>query len=541
MLDVASADWELLSSAVGVFLSMGSEYTEGCVDALAASQSISLPSVQKHFTNDTKICKIYLMCMTKITKSGARLLAKQQIGVIGLAVMGRNLALNIESRGFSVSVYNRSPEKTKELIAEFPDKKLVGTYTVEEFVASLERPRKILIMVKAGSATDATIEQLLPYLEEGDIVIDGGNAYFPDTQRRNRELSARGINFIGAGVSGGEEGALKGPAIMPGGQYEAYKLVEPILTSISAKVNGDPCCTYIGPDGAGHYVKMVHNGIEYGDMQLICEAYHLLKEVLGLNADELHEIFAEWNKGELDSYLIEITADIFTKKDPETGKPMVDVILDSAGQKGTGKWTSQSALDLGVPLSIITESVFSRFLSAMKQERVAASKLLSGPKTKPAIEDKKAFIEQVRKALFASKICSYAQGFAQMRAASEEYNWNLQYGNIAMIFRGGCIIRAQFLQRIKDAYDRDPNLKNLLLDPYFKDVVENYQDAWRQVVATAVASGIPVPAFASALAYYDSYRTERLPANLLQAQRDYFGAHTFERVDKEGTFHFQWF
>ena len=481
------------------------------------------------------------MCMTKITKSGARLLAKQQIGVIGLAVMGRNLALNIESRGFSVSVYNRSPEKTKELIAEFPDKKLVGTYTVEEFVASLERPRKILIMVKAGSATDATIEQLLPYLEEGDIVIDGGNAYFPDTQRRNRELSARGINFIGAGVSGGEEGALKGPAIMPGGQYEAYKLVEPILTSISAKVNGDPCCTYIGPDGAGHYVKMVHNGIEYGDMQLICEAYHLLKEVLGLNADELHEIFAEWNKGELDSYLIEITADIFTKKDPETGKPMVDVILDSAGQKGTGKWTSQSALDLGVPLSIITESVFSRFLSAMKQERVAASKLLSGPKTKPAIEDKKAFIEQVRKALFASKICSYAQGFAQMRAASEEYNWNLQYGNIAMIFRGGCIIRAQFLQRIKDAYDRDPNLKNLLLDPYFKDVVENYQDAWRQVVATAVASGIPVPAFSSALAYYDSYRTERLPANLLQAQRDYFGAHTFERVDKEGTFHFQWF
>jgi len=474
-------------------------------------------------------------------KSGARLLAKQQIGVIGLAVMGRNLALNIESRGFTVSVFNRSPEKTKELIAEFPDKKLVGTYTVEEFVASLERPRKILIMVKAGSATDATIEQLLPYLEEGDIVIDGGNAYFPDTQRRNRELSARGINFIGAGVSGGEEGALKGPAIMPGGQEEAYKLVEPILTSISAKVNGDPCCTYIGPDGAGHYVKMVHNGIEYGDMQLICEAYHLLKDVLGLDADELHEIFAEWNKGELDSYLIEITADIFTKKDPETGKPMVDVILDSAGQKGTGKWTSQSALDLGVPLSIITESVFSRFLSAMKQERVAASKLLSGPKSKPAIEDKKAFIEQVRKALFASKICSYAQGFAQMRAASEEYNWNLQYGNIAMIFRGGCIIRAQFLQRIKDAYDRDPNLKNLLLDPYFKDVVENYQDAWRQVVSTAVASGIPVPAFASALAYYDSYRTERLPANLLQAQRDYFGAHTFERVDKEGTFHFQWF
>jgi len=468
-------------------------------------------------------------------------LSKQQIGVVGLAVMGRNLALNIESKGFSVSVYNRSPDKTKELIEQHPDKKLVGTYTIEEFVGSLERPRKILIMVKAGSATDATIEQLLPHLEEGDIIIDGGNAYFQDTQRRNRELSARGINFIGAGVSGGEEGALKGPAIMPGGQEEAYRLVEPILTAIAAKVDNDPCCTYIGPDGAGHYVKMVHNGIEYGDMQLICEAYHLLKDVAGLSTDELHEIFAEWNKGELDSYLIEITADIFTKRDPETGKPMVDVILDSAGQKGTGKWTSQSALDLGVPLSIITESVFARFLSAMKEERVAASKVLKGPASKVQIDDKQAFIEQVRKALFASKICSYAQGFAQMRAASEAYDWNLQYGKIAMIFRGGCIIRAQFLQRIKEAYDRDPALKNLLLDPYFKNVVENYQDAWRQVVTIAVNSGIPVPAFASALAYYDSYRTERLPANLLQAQRDYFGAHTFERVDKEGTFHYQWF
>ncbi len=468
-------------------------------------------------------------------------MSKQQIGVVGLAVMGRNLALNIESKGFSVSVYNRSPEKTKELIAEHPDKNLVGTYSIEEFVQSLERPRKILIMVKAGEPTDATINQLLPYLEKGDIIIDGGNAYFPDTQRRNRELSERGINFIGAGVSGGEEGALKGPAIMPGGQKEAYELVEPILTAIAAKVNGEPCCTYIGPDGAGHYVKMVHNGIEYGDMQLICEAYHLMKEILGLTADELHEIFAEWNRGELDSYLIEITADIFSKKDPETGKPMVDVILDAAGQKGTGKWTSQSALDLGVPLSIITESVFSRFLSAMKEERVAASKVLSGPKTKVAVEDREAFIEQVRRALFASKIVSYAQGFAQMRAASEEYNWNLQYGNIAMIFRGGCIIRAQFLQNIKDAYDRDPELRNLLLDPYFKDVVENYQDAWRQVIQIAVANGIPVPAFSSALAYYDSYRSERLPANLLQAQRDYFGAHTFQRVDKEGTFHHQWF
>lgn len=468
-------------------------------------------------------------------------MAKQQIGVIGLAVMGRNLALNIESKGFTVSVFNRSPEKTKELVAEHADKNLKATYSVEEFVESLERPRKMIIMVKAGAATDATIEQLVPHLEEGDIIIDGGNAYFPDTQRRNQELSERGIRFIGAGVSGGEEGALKGPSIMPGGQEDAYKLVEPILTSISAKVDGDPCCTYIGPGGAGHYVKMVHNGIEYGDMQLISEAYHLLKDVLNLSTDELHEIFSEWNRGELDSYLIEITADIFTKKDPDTGKPMVDVILDSAGQKGTGKWTSQSALDLGVPLSIITESVFSRFLSAMKEERVAASKVLRGPQTKVSIEDKKAFIEQVRRALYASKICSYAQGFAQMRAASEEYNWNLQYGNIAMIFRGGCIIRAQFLQNIKDAYDRDSGLKNLLLDPYFKDIVENYQDAWRQVVSTAVANGIPVPGFASGLAYYDSYRTERLPANLLQAQRDYFGAHTFQRVDKEGTFHYQWF
>ncbi|CAM3653158.1 NADP-dependent phosphogluconate dehydrogenase [Marinicrinis lubricantis] len=468
-------------------------------------------------------------------------MTKSQIGVIGLAVMGKNLALNIESRGFSVAVYNRSEQKTKEMMEEHPDKNLFPAYTLEQFVESLEKPRKILIMVKAGGPTDATIEQLVPLLDEGDIIIDGGNALFTDTQRRSKELEAKGFRFIGTGVSGGEEGALKGPAIMPGGQESAYKLVEPILTAISAKVNGDPCCTYIGPDGAGHYVKMVHNGIEYGDMQLITEAYHLLSSVLGLNTDELHEIFAEWNKGELDSYLIEITADIFTKKDPETGKPMVDVILDTAGQKGTGKWTSQSALDLGVPLSIITESVFSRCLSAMKEERVAASKVLSGPETKPFSGDKKQFIEQVRRALFASKICSYAQGFAQMRAASEEYNWDLKYGNIAMIFRGGCIIRAQFLQNIKDAYDRNPELKNLLLDSYFKGVVENYQSAWRQVVSTAVEYGIPVPAFASALAYYDSYRTERLPANLLQAQRDYFGAHTFQRVDKEGTFHFGWF
>ncbi|MFD3269028.1 NADP-dependent phosphogluconate dehydrogenase [Paenibacillus dendritiformis] len=467
-------------------------------------------------------------------------MTKNQIGVIGLAVMGKNLALNIESRGFAVSVYNRSREKTDALLQEAAGKQLTGTYTIEEFVDSLAVPRKILIMVQAGQATDATIEQLLPHLDQGDIIIDGGNAHFPDTQRRSKYLEEKGFRFIGAGVSGGEEGALKGPAIMPGGQESAYKLVEPILTSISAKVNGDPCCTYIGPDGAGHYVKMVHNGIEYGDMQLICEAYHLLTTVLGVDTKELHSIFTEWNNGELDSYLIEITADIFSKYDEETGKPMVDVILDSAGQKGTGKWTSQSALDLGVPLSMITESVFSRFLSALKEERVAASKVLQGPASKPFTGDKAEFIENVRKALYTSKIVSYAQGFAQMRAASDEFGWNLRYGDIAMIFRGGCIIRSRFLHNIKEAYDRDPELKNLLLDPYFKNIVENYQDAWRQVVAAAVAYGVPVPGFASALAYFDSYRTERLPANLLQAQRDYFGAHTFKRVDKEGTFHYNW-
>ena len=467
-------------------------------------------------------------------------MTKQQIGVIGLAVMGKNLAFNIESRGFSVSVFNRSPEKTHDLLKEAEGRNLTGTFSIEEFVASLESPRKILIMVQAGKATDATIEQLLPHLDQGDIIIDGGNAYFPDTVRRSKELEDKGIRFIGTGVSGGEEGALKGPSIMPGGQESAYKLVEPILTAISAKVGDDPCCTYIGPDGAGHYVKMVHNGIEYGDMQLIGEAYHLLKSVLNVSVEDLHQIFTEWNQGELDSYLIEITADIFSKYDPETGKPMVDVILDAAGQKGTGKWTSQSALDLGVPLSMITESVFSRFLSAMKDERIAASKILNGPKAEAFSGDKKAFIESVRKALFASKIVSYAQGFAQMRAASDEYGWDLKYGNIAMIFRGGCIIRSQFLQNIKEAYDKDAALKNLLLDPYFQNIVESYQNAWREVVAVAVKQGIPVPGFSSALSYYDSYRTERLPANLLQAQRDYFGAHTFKRVDKEGSFHHNW-
>ncbi|MEI2633420.1 MULTISPECIES: NADP-dependent phosphogluconate dehydrogenase [Bacillus] len=467
-------------------------------------------------------------------------MSKQQIGVIGLAVMGKNLALNIESRGFSVSVYNRSSSKTEEFLQEAKGKNVVGTYSIEEFVQSLETPRKILLMVKAGTATDATIQSLLPHLEKDDILIDGGNTYYKDTQRRNKELAESGIHFIGTGVSGGEEGALKGPSIMPGGQKEAHKLVKPILEAISAKVDGEPCTTYIGPDGAGHYVKMVHNGIEYGDMQLISESYFILKQVLGLSADELHEVFAEWNKGELDSYLIEITADIFTKKDEETGKPLVDVILDKAGQKGTGKWTSQSALDLGVPLPIITESVFARFISAMKEERVKASGLLSGPEVKPVTENKEELIEAVRKALFMSKICSYAQGFAQMKAASEEYNWDLKYGEIAMIFRGGCIIRAAFLQKIKEAYDREPELDNLLLDSYFKNIVESYQGALRQVISLAVAQGVPVPSFSSALAYYDSYRTAVLPANLIQAQRDYFGAHTYERTDKEGIFHTEW-
>ncbi|MGX9290100.1 NADP-dependent phosphogluconate dehydrogenase [Bacillus sp. A015] len=467
-------------------------------------------------------------------------MSKQQIGVVGLAVMGKNLALNIESRGFSVSVYNRSSSKTEEFLQESKGKNVVGTYSIEEFVQSLETPRKILLMVKAGAATDATIQSLLPHLEKGDILIDGGNTYYKDTQRRNQELAESGIHFIGTGVSGGEEGALKGPSIMPGGQKEAHELVKPILEAISAKVDGEPCTTYIGPDGAGHYVKMVHNGIEYGDMQLISESYFILKHVAGLSAQELHEVFSEWNKGELDSYLIEITADIFTKVDEETNQPLVDVILDKAGQKGTGKWTSQSSLDLGVPLPIITESVFARFISAMKDERVEASKLIQGPEPTQSADDKQALIEAVRKALFMSKICSYAQGFAQMKAASDEYNWDLKYGEIAMIFRGGCIIRAAFLQQIKEAYDRNPELKNLLLDPYFKDIVESYQSSLRKVISLAVEQGVPVPSFSSALAYFDSYRTAVLPANLIQAQRDYFGAHTYERTDKEGVFHTEW-
>ncbi|MRH44592.1 NADP-dependent phosphogluconate dehydrogenase [Aquibacillus halophilus] len=468
---------------------------------------------------------------------------QQQMGVIGLAVMGKNLALNIESRGNSVSVFNRSYEKTEDFLAnEAAGKNFFGAESIEDFVNSLEKPRKIMLMVKAGVPTDATIEQLRPYLEKGDILIDGGNTFYQDTMRRNKELEESGIHFIGTGVSGGEEGALKGPSIMPGGQKEAYDLVKPILDAISAKVDGEPCSTYIGPNGAGHYVKMVHNGIEYGDMQLISEAYFIMKHVLGFGAEELHEVFAEWDKGELDSYLIEITADIFTKKDEETGKPMVDLILDTAAQKGTGKWTSQSSLDLGVPLPIITESVFARFISAMKDERVKASKILQGPPVgKTAYKgDKDELVEAIRQALYMSKICSYAQGFAQMRAASDEYDWNLRYGDIAMIFRGGCIIRAQYLQNIKEAYDRDPGLTNLLLDPYFQDIVENYQSSLRKVLAIAIERGIPVPGFSSALAYFDSYRTETLPANLIQAQRDYFGAHTYQRIDKEGTFHTEW-
>jgi 6-phosphogluconate dehydrogenase len=467
-------------------------------------------------------------------------MSKQAIGVVGLAVMGRNLALNIESRGHAVSVYNRSREKTDDLMAEHPDKKLVPSYTLEEFVESLEKPRRILLMVKAGQGTDATIDSLRPLLDKGDILIDGGNTHFTDTIRRNTDLAKSGLHFIGTGVSGGEEGALKGPSIMPGGQKEAYDLVAPILTEIAAKApDGEPCVAYMGPDGAGHYVKMVHNGIEYGDMQLIAESYDVLKRVAGLTNEELGKVYVEWNKGELDSYLIEITSKIFSKKDEETGKDLVDVILDRAAQKGTGKWTSQNALDLGAPLPLITEAVFARVLSSLKDQRVEASKQLTGPSPK-FDGDRDAFVEAVRRALFLSKIVSYAQGFAQLRAASEEYKWDLQYGQIAKIFRAGCIIRAGFLQKITDAYKTNADLHNLLLDPYFSDIATKYQGALRDVVVAAVKAGVPVPAFSSAVAYYDSYRSETLPANLVQAQRDFFGAHTFERVDKKGSFHADW-
>ncbi|MBU3099560.1 MULTISPECIES: NADP-dependent phosphogluconate dehydrogenase [Clostridium] len=464
---------------------------------------------------------------------------KQQFGVLGIAVMGKNLALNVESRGISVCVYSRNRNTIDEFLIEAKGKNIKGAYSIEEFVNSLETPRKILIMIKAGLPVDETIDKLIPYISKGDILIDGGNSYFMDTIRRSKKLEELGFKFIGTGVSGGEEGALKGPAIMPGGEIDAYKIVEPILTAISAKVDGEACCTYIGANGAGHYVKMVHNGIEYGDMQLICEAYALLKGVAGLTNDEIHDVFEQWNKGELNSYLIEITSEIFVQKDNETGEYMVDIILDKAGQKGTGKWTSQSALDLAVPIPSITEAVFARCMSSLKDERIYASSLLKGPDVKFK-GDKKDFIEAVRRALYTSKICSYAQGFALMRAASKEYNWNLKYGKIAKIFRGGCIIRAQFLNKINEAYENDENLNNLMLDSYFKNIINSYQKDLRYVISTAVNLGVPVPSFSSALTYYDSYRSANLPANLLQAQRDYFGAHTFERVDKEGIFHHEW-
>lgn len=468
-------------------------------------------------------------------------MSKQQMGVIGLGVMGMNLALNIESKGYSTSVYDYWTDRTDEFInKEAKDKKILGTSSIENFVASLEVPRKILLMVKAGETTDSVIQSLVPHLQKGDIIIDGGNTFFKDTNRRAASLKELGFHFIGTGVSGGEEGARFGPSIMPGGSKEAYEQVKPIFDAISAKVDGIPCSAYMGPEGAGHYVKMVHNGIEYGDMQLISEAYFILKHALGLEAKELHEIFSDWNKGELNSYLIEITSDIFTKVDDETGNPLVDQVLDVAGQKGTGKWTSQNALDLGVSLPIITEAVFARFISSIKEERVAASKLLKGPETKTYSGDRTDLIEAIRKALYMSKICSYAQGFAQMRAASEEYNWKIPYGDIAIIFRGGCIIRAQLLHEIKSAFDRKADLPNLLLDPYFQTIVGEYHNSLRKVLSLAIDQGIPVPAFSSALAYYDSYRSETLPANLIQAQRDYFGAHTYQRIDQEGTYHTEW-
>ena len=464
----------------------------------------------------------------------------QQIGVVGLAVMGKNLAWNIESCGYSVSVFNRSSEKTDEMVKESEGKNIHPTYSMEEFVNSLEKPRKILLMVKAGTATDATIDTLLPLLDDDDILIDGGNTNYQDTIRRNKALAESGVNFIGMGVSGGEVGALTGPSLMPGGQEAAFNKVSHILEAISAKAkDGAPCVAYIGPNGAGHYVKMVHNGIEYADMQLIAESYAMMKDLLGMSHEDIAQTFKDWNAGELSSYLIEITGDIFNKLDDETNGPLVEQILDTAGQKGTGKWTSINALELGIPLTIITESVFARFISSIKEERVNASKQLNGPSAKFE-GDKEAFLEKIRKALYMSKICSYAQGFAQMRKASEDHAWNLQLGELAMIWREGCIIRAQFLQKIKEAYDNDSELQNLLLDPYFKDIVTNYQDALRDVVATGVQNGVPTPGFSASINYYDSYRSENLPANLIQAQRDYFGAHTYERKDRSGIFHTQW-
>ena len=468
---------------------------------------------------------------------------KCDIGLIGLAVMGENLVLNMESHGFKVAVFNRTVSKVDAFMnARAKDKNIVGCHSIEELVASLERPRKVFLLVKAGAAVDAFIESVIPFLEPGDIIIDGGNSHFPDTIRRTAYVESKDLLYIGTGVSGGEEGALKGPSIMPGGSAAAWPHVKEIFQSISAKVeDGSPCCEWLGNDGAGHFVKMVHNGIEYGDMQMICEAYALMRNVLGMTPAEISTVFGEWNEGELDSYLIEITRDILAKTDDETGEPMVDVIMDKAGQKGTGRWTSLAALDLGVPAQTIAEAVFARALSAIKDERLVAAQKLRGPGA-TFKGDKKAFIEDLRQALFASKICSYAQGYQLMRAAADEYQWDLNYGDIALMWRGGCIIRAQFLGNIKEAYDNNPGLQNLLLDDYFKDAVERCQHSWRQVISMAVVHGVPVPAFSSALAYFDGYRSAVLPANLLQAQRDYFGAHTYERIDKPAGeyFHTNW-
>ncbi len=467
---------------------------------------------------------------------------KSDIGLIGLAVMGENLVMNMESKGFTVSVYNRTAEKvTKFVEGRAKGKNIVGTYSLQELADSLEKPRKIMMMIKAGDAVDDMIEKLIPVLEQGDIIIDGGNSHFPDTARRTAYVESKGLLYIGTGVSGGEEGALKGPSMMPGGSPKAWESVKPIFQSICAKVeDGTPCCDWVGENGAGHFVKMVHNGIEYGDMELICEAYQLMKVLLKMSDDEMHEVFAKWNEEELDSYLIEITRDILAYKD-EDGSPIVEKILDTAGQKGTGKWTGIASLDEGIPLTLVVEAVFARSLSAMKEERVGASKVLAGPV--PEFKgDKKQFIEDIKNALYAAKIVSYAQGYTLMRSAAKTYNWNLNYGGIALMWRGGCIIRSVFLGKIKEAFDANPDLTNLLLDPYFKDVMDKAQAGWRRVCATAMMNGIALPAMTSALSYYDGYRCERLPANLLQAQRDYFGAHTYERVDapRGEFFHTNW-
>jgi 6-phosphogluconate dehydrogenase len=465
------------------------------------------------------------------------------IGLIGLAVMGQNLVLNMNDHGFKVAVFNRTTSKVDDFLAnEAKGTQVVGAHSIEEFVKLLKRPRRVMLMVKAGDSVDQTIEHVLPYLEKGDIVIDGGNSLFTDTNRRTKDLAAKGFLYIGTGVSGGEEGARRGPSIMPGGNPAAWPHVKDIFQAIAAKVeNGTPCCDWVGENGAGHYVKMVHNGIEYGDMQLICEAYDLLQRGLGLSADELHTVFAEWNKGELDSYLIEISRDIFAKKD-EDGQPIVDKILDAAGQKGTGKWTAISALDLGQPLTLIGESVFARCLSALKEERVEASKILQGPASKASVGDRATFIEDVRRALYCSKIVSYAQGYMLLKAAAKEHGWNLNFGGIALMWRGGCIIRSQFLGKIKESYDKTPAPENLLLDSFFFAAISKYQASWRKALVHAIELGIPTPVFSSALSFFDGYRTGRLPANLLQAQRDYFGAHTYERTDKPRGefFHTNW-